>query len=204
MEILRTPDERFADLPGYNFTPHYVEINGLRIHYIDEGPEDADPVLLLHGEPSWSYLYRKMIPILTAAGYRAVAPDLVGFGRVPCEIEPHRPVFLRADAVFPIIGRYEIAAGIAADRRVQFADEINDIAAHAVVVRRRVTGFVYTRVNGTAEMLQKGAVKTLVDFGDRVARMRRDASLHLVSSRIYNIISGLYRNCRYCKRQDRN
>src|SRR5881275_2926848 len=81
MEILRTPDERFADLPGYDFTPHYVDINGLRIHYIDEGPEDADPVLLLHGEPSWCYLYRKMIPILTAAGYRAVAPDLVGFGR---------------------------------------------------------------------------------------------------------------------------
>jgi haloalkane dehalogenase len=81
MEILRTPDERFANLPGYDFTPHYVEIDGLRIHYVDEGPEDADPVLLLHGEPSWSYLYRKMIPILTAAGYRAVAPDLVGFGR---------------------------------------------------------------------------------------------------------------------------
>jgi haloalkane dehalogenase len=81
MEILRTPDERFANLPGYDFTPHYVEIDGLRVHYVDEGPEDADPVLLLHGEPSWSYLYRKMIPILTAAGYRAVVPDLVGFGR---------------------------------------------------------------------------------------------------------------------------
>jgi len=81
MDILRTPDERFTNLPGYDFTPHYVDINGLRVHYIDEGPEDADPVLLLHGEPSWSYLYRKMIPVLTAAGYRAVAPDLIGFGR---------------------------------------------------------------------------------------------------------------------------
>lgn len=81
MEILRTPDERFANLPDYNFEPHYQEIDGLRIHYVDEGPREADPILLMHGEPSWSYLYRKMIPIIVAAGFRAVAPDLVGFGR---------------------------------------------------------------------------------------------------------------------------
>lgn len=81
MEILRTPDERFNNLPGYDFAPHYVEVDEVRIHYIDEGPEDAAPVLLLHGEPSWSYLYRKMIPIIADAGYRAIAPDLVGFGR---------------------------------------------------------------------------------------------------------------------------
>src|SRR5712691_7341430 len=81
MEILRTPDERFTDLPGYGFEPHYVEVDGLRIHYVDEGSASAEPVLMLHGEPSWSYLYRKMIPVITAAGYRAVAPDLVGFGR---------------------------------------------------------------------------------------------------------------------------
>lgn len=81
MEILRTPDERFANLPGYTFAPHYVEVDGLRIHYIDQGPQGAEPILLLHGEPSWCYLYRKMIPQLTAAGYRAVALDLVGFGR---------------------------------------------------------------------------------------------------------------------------
>jgi haloalkane dehalogenase len=81
MELLRTPDERFANLPDYPFAPHYVEVDGVRIHYVDEGPADAVPVLLMHGEPSWSYLYRKMIPIITAAGYRAIAPDLVGFGR---------------------------------------------------------------------------------------------------------------------------
>ena len=81
MEILRTPEERFSDLPGYSFEPHYVEVDGLRIHYVDEGPGDAEPVLMMHGEPSWSYLYRKMIPVITAAGYRALAPDLVGFGR---------------------------------------------------------------------------------------------------------------------------
>jgi len=79
--ILRTPDERFGNLPGFNFAPHYVEIQGLRMHYVDEGPRDADPVLLLHGEPSWCYLYRKMLPVITRAGHRAVAPDFIGFGR---------------------------------------------------------------------------------------------------------------------------
>jgi len=81
MEILRTPEDRFANLPGYPFAPHYADVGGLRMHYVDEGPPAAAPVLMLHGEPSWSYLYRKMIPIVTAAGLRAVAPDLVGFGR---------------------------------------------------------------------------------------------------------------------------
>jgi haloalkane dehalogenase len=81
MKTIRTPDKRFVDLPGYDFAPHYVEIDGLRMHYVDEGPADADPVLLLHGEPSWSYLYRKMIPPFAAAGHRVVAPDLIGFGK---------------------------------------------------------------------------------------------------------------------------
>ncbi len=81
MNSLRTPDERFANLPGYDFAPHYAEVDGLRIHYVDEGPRDAAPVLMMHGEPSWSYLYRKMIPPVAAAGHRVVAPDLVGFGR---------------------------------------------------------------------------------------------------------------------------
>ncbi|HEY8767128.1 MAG TPA: haloalkane dehalogenase [Dehalococcoidia bacterium] len=87
MKALRTPDERFQKLPGYGFEPHYAEIpdaegGTLRVHYIDEGPRDArDRLLLMHGEPSWCYLYRKMIPILVGAGHRAVAPDLVGFGR---------------------------------------------------------------------------------------------------------------------------
>ncbi len=82
MNVLRTPDERFTSLPDYPFDPHYLEVgDGLRLHYLDEGPADAPPVLLLHGEPSWSFLYRKMIPVLTAAGHRCIAPDLIGFGR---------------------------------------------------------------------------------------------------------------------------
>ncbi len=86
MEILRTPDDRFTDLPDFPFAPHYAEVpdgegGPLRIHYLDEGDPGAPVVLLLHGEPSWSFLYRHMIPVLVDAGLRCVAPDLVGFGR---------------------------------------------------------------------------------------------------------------------------
>jgi haloalkane dehalogenase len=81
VELLRTPDEQFTNLPDYPFAPHYAEVDGVRIHYVDEGSANAAPLLLMHGEPSWSFLYRKMIPILVAAGHRVVAPDLVGFGR---------------------------------------------------------------------------------------------------------------------------
>jgi len=86
METFRTPDERFANLSGYPFAPHYAEVpdsegGTLRMHYVDEGPRHGPKVVLLHGEPSWSYLYRKMIPVLVDAGLRAIAPDLVGFGK---------------------------------------------------------------------------------------------------------------------------
>ena len=86
MHIVRTPEDRFDDLPGYPFAPHYADIadgdgGTLRMHYLDEGPSVAAPVLLLHGEPSWSYLYRHMISPLVGAGHRVVVPDLVGFGR---------------------------------------------------------------------------------------------------------------------------
>lgn len=94
MEFVRTPDERFDGLPGWPFSPHYVEVDAgdgtdarLRIAHVDEGPEHGAPVLLMHGEPSWSYLYRHMIPLLTEAGCRAIAPDLVGFGRSDKPVE---------------------------------------------------------------------------------------------------------------------
>lgn len=81
MQVLRTPDERFANLPGFACAPRYVAVRGLRVHYVVEGPRDGEAVLLLHGEPTWSYLYRKMIPILAGAGLRAIALDFIGFGR---------------------------------------------------------------------------------------------------------------------------
>lgn len=87
MKVLRTPEATFADLPDFPFAPHYAEVRdaasgtALRVHYIDEGPRDAPVVLMLHGEPTWCYLYRHMIGPVVAAGYRVVAPDLVGFGK---------------------------------------------------------------------------------------------------------------------------
>ena len=86
MESLRTPDDRFEGLPDFDFAPHYVEVDDgdggtLRVHHLDEGPADAPPILLMHGEPSWCFLYRHMIRPLVDAGHRVVVPDLVGFGR---------------------------------------------------------------------------------------------------------------------------
>jgi haloalkane dehalogenase len=100
MDTLRTPDDRFADLPGYPFAPHYADIpdgegGSLRVHHVDEGDADAPVVLLLHGEPSWSYLYRHMIPVLVGSGLRAVAPDLVGFGRSDKPAKRHDYTYAR-------------------------------------------------------------------------------------------------------------
>ncbi len=82
MKVLRTPDSRFEGLPDYPFAPRYHQVTqDLRLHFVDEGPREAPPVLMLHGEPTWSYLYRHMIPRVVAAGLRALAPDLVGFGK---------------------------------------------------------------------------------------------------------------------------
>ncbi len=91
MRALRTPEERFADLPGFGYPARYADVGGLRLAYVAAGPLDGEPVLLLHGEPSWSFLYRKMLPVLAAAGLRAIAPDLAGFGRSdkPAEIGDH-------------------------------------------------------------------------------------------------------------------
>lgn len=96
MDVLRTPDSRFTDLPGYPFAPSYVDVRAsdtphVRMHYVDEGPRDGAPLVLLHGEPTWSYLYRTMIPPLVEAGHRVLAPDLIGFGRSdkPTRVSDH-------------------------------------------------------------------------------------------------------------------
>lgn len=80
-EVFRTPDARFEQLPGYDFAPQYLEVDGLRMHYLDEGPREGSPVVCFHGEPTWAYLYRKMLPPLIAAGHRVIVPDYAGFGR---------------------------------------------------------------------------------------------------------------------------
>jgi haloalkane dehalogenase len=91
MKVLRTPDGRFDDLPGFGYPPRYADVGGLRVAYVEAGPDDGEPVLLLHGEPSWSFLYRTVMPVLADAGLHAIAVDLVGFGRSdkPAEISDH-------------------------------------------------------------------------------------------------------------------
>jgi haloalkane dehalogenase len=91
MKVLRTPDDRFADLPDFGYAPHYADVGGLRLAYVEAGPADGEPVLLLHGEPSWSFLYRKVMPVLADAGLRAIAADLAGFGRSdkPAEVSDY-------------------------------------------------------------------------------------------------------------------
>jgi len=86
--VLRTPDSRFAALPDFPYEPAYADIGGLRMAYVSSGPADGPVALLLHGEPSWSFLYRKVMPVLAAAGIRSVAPDLIGFGRSDKPAEP--------------------------------------------------------------------------------------------------------------------
>ena len=118
MKTLRTPDDRFANLPGWSFDPRYVDIDDteggtLRVHYVDEGPADAAPILLMHGEPSWAYLYRTMIPVLVDAGLRVVVPDLVGFGRSdkPTEQSDYtyaRHVAWMSEVVFDALGLDDI------------------------------------------------------------------------------------------------
>jgi len=100
VEIARTPDERFADLPGYAFAPHYVgvvaeDLPPVRMHHLDEGPADGPVVLLLHGQPTWSYLYRTVVPVLVEAGLRVVAPDNIGFGRSDKPTRPADYTFAR-------------------------------------------------------------------------------------------------------------
>lgn len=107
--VLRTPDSQFENLPGYDFEPNYAMVRGYRIHYLDEGPADGEVILLMHGEPTWSYLYRKMVPVLNAAGYRTIVPDLIGFGRSdkPISMDTHTYLF-HVDAIAELVDQLDL------------------------------------------------------------------------------------------------
>jgi haloalkane dehalogenase len=107
MDVFRTPDERFEGLPGYPFDPHYEEVDGLRLHYVDEGA--GDPVVCFHGEPTWSYLYRKMLPPLVEAGNRVVCPDYAGFGRSDKPTDRHWYTYDRhVELVTELLARIDV------------------------------------------------------------------------------------------------
>jgi len=95
VKLLNTPEEKFNNLPDFPFEPHFIEVDGIRIHYLDEGPKQAEVILLMHGEPTWCFLYRHMIPILVKAGFRILAPDLVGFGRSDKPTEQNDHTYLK-------------------------------------------------------------------------------------------------------------
>lgn len=95
MNRLQTPEYRFELLPEYPFKPHFCEVGGLRMHYVDEGDSAALPVVMLHGEPTWSYLYRKMIPPITSAGFRALVPDFIGFGKSDKPVDQYEYTYQR-------------------------------------------------------------------------------------------------------------
>jgi pimeloyl-ACP methyl ester carboxylesterase len=115
LNALRTPDDRFADLPGWEFAPKYLDdlhgYEGLRMHYVDEGPQSADVTFVcLHGEPTWSYLYRKMIPVFIAAGHRVIAPDFFGFGRSDKPVEDATYTFaFHRDALKRFLERFDLS-----------------------------------------------------------------------------------------------
>lgn len=114
MQILRTPDDRFGNLPGFPFAPNYLDdlkgVHGCRVHLVDEGPADADVTwLCLHGEPTWSYLYRKMIPVFVDAGHRVVAPDFIGFGRSDKPVDDSIYTFeLHRNMLLALVDRLEL------------------------------------------------------------------------------------------------
>ena len=118
--ILRTPDQCFRDLPDYPFQPHYTELagfDGIRVHYVDEGPPDAESIVLcLHGQPTWSYLYRRMIPVFAEAGHRVIAPDLIGFGRSDKPSEDAFYTFSRHRDMLLAFVRDDPANGVPAKR----------------------------------------------------------------------------------------
>jgi len=107
--VMRTPDSRFEKLQDFPFEPNYMDIQGLRVHYLDEGPRDAPPILLIHGEPTWSYLFRKMIPVFTAAGHRVVVPDLIGFGKSDKFIDEDRYSYqFHVDVMGELVSRLDL------------------------------------------------------------------------------------------------
>ena len=109
VEFVRTPEERFENLTGYNFKANYIDIDGLRMHYLDEGPQDGEILLLLHGQPVWSYLYRKMIPILVNHGYRCIAPDMIGMGKSDKPIkEAYHTYDRHCELIFSLIQQLEL------------------------------------------------------------------------------------------------
>ena len=134
-ETARTPDARFEGLPDYPFAPHYTDALGYRLHYVDEGPPGGPPILLLHGQPSWSYLYRHMIPPLAAGGYRVIAPDLVGFGKSDKPVDQDKYTYqMHVDVMTDFVRKLELRDDM--DLPILFADVVHGTHVRVVAELR--------------------------------------------------------------------
>jgi haloalkane dehalogenase len=173
VDVKRTPDARFENLDGYPFAPHYAEVKAedgtpLRIHYLDEGPRDAAPVVLMHGNPSWSYLYRKIIPRLVAQGHRVVAPDLVGLGRSD---KPAAKSDYSLARHVDWMGQWLVAAGI--ENATLFAQDWGGVIGFPVAMRHpeRFARLVAANTGLPTGQGASRALQDWLDYSDRAASL---------------------------------
>ncbi len=190
-EFVRTPEACFDGLEGYNFAPHYAEVDGLRVHYVDEGPVDGETVLMLHGQPTWSYLYRKMIGPVGSAGYRVIAPDLVGMGKSDKPTDPNSHTFeqqvawvselldtLGLESISLVCQDWGSAIGLrlAGDRPELFS---RVFAANALMVRMGMAPFTIPRLTdrSTYPLDPNARLRNWGDFlGEAVPLIGKDMS----------------------------
>jgi haloalkane dehalogenase len=185
MDVKRTPDARFEQLDGWPFAPHYAEVkaedgNALRVHYVDEGPRGAAPIVLMHGNPSWSYLYRKIIPRLVAHGHRVLAPDLMGLGRSD---KPAAKSDYSLARHVDWMSQWLVAAGV--ERATLFAQDWGGVIGFPVAMRhpKRFSRLIAAN---TGLPVGQGASKALQDWLDYATAR---PSCHRSSSRL--LVNGL-------------
>jgi haloalkane dehalogenase len=188
MDAKRTPDARFEKLDAYPFAPHYAEVKAedgtpLRVHYVDEGPRGAAPIVLMHGNPSWSYLYRKIIPRLVAKGHRAIAPDLVGLGR------SDKPAAKSDYSLARHVGwmsQWLVAAGI--ENATLFAQDWGGVIGFPVAMRHPER-FARLVAANTGLPTGQGASKALQDWLDYSDRATSLPVAELIASWVVNGLS---------------
>jgi haloalkane dehalogenase len=188
MDVKRTPDARFEDLDGYPFAPHYAEVKAedgtpLRVHYVDEGPRGAAPVVLMHGNPSWSYLYRKIIPRLVAQGHRVLAPDLVGLGRSD---KPAAKGDYSLARHVDWMSQWLVAAGV--ENATLFAQDWGGVIGFPVAMRHPER-FARLVAANTGLPTGQGASKALQDWLDYSDRATSLPVAELIASWVVNGLS---------------
>ena len=188
MDVKRTPDARFENLDGYPFAPHYAEVKAedgtlLRVHYVDEGPRGEAPIVLMHGNPSWSYLYRKIIPRLVAHGHRVLAPDLMGLGRSD---KPAAKSDYSLARHVDWMSQWLVAAGV--ENATLFAQDWGGVIGFPVAMRQPER-FARLVAANTGLPVGQGASKALQDWLDYSDRATSLPVSQLIKSWVVNGLS---------------